>query len=384
MDHDNICPMASWLVEPLPQEVHRSVQRIRRAEDVCRVALMPDAHLAETVCVGMVIATRELIYPEAVGRDIGCGMAALAWHSDDSLFDSERFARALLRRIREGIPILKHRRHRELPNEIPAQGLSHQRLRNAANRDGAMQLGTLGRGNHFLEFQTDQQGRLWSLVHSGSRGMGPLITQHHLESCSIRSAGIRGVLAESEEGQAYLQDADWARRYARASRLAMLRVVGEILATGFSIAADWNSLIHSDHNHVQMEEHFAERCWVHRKGAQSAREEESGVIPGSMGTTTYHIRGRGVAPSLMSCSHGAGRRLSRERARKSIRTRDLLQEMRKVHFDPSMADRYREESPGAYKDIRRVMRAQKDLVRIENTLQPRLVFKGGNIRHTRG
>ncbi|SFI49120.1 RtcB family protein [Planctomicrobium piriforme] len=364
------------LAEPLLPEVVESVDRLRRADDVIYVALMPDVHLAAEVCVGSVVATRKRIYPAAVGSDIGCGMAAVAVQCDATLLENERAAASLLANLYQQVPANKHRSRQPLPAALSERELSDRRLNKLAQRDGCIQLGTLGRGNHFLEFQADEQGGLWVMVHSGSRSMGQAITAHHLQQCDGASQGLKSLSAETSSGLAYLSDVEWARTYAAENRLAMLRAVDCILQSSFSTALDWETLIHTDHDHVQLESHFGQDVWVHRKGAQPAALGQPGIIPGSMGAPSYHVVGRGCAESLMSCSHGAGRRLSRFAARRTISSRELERQVRGLWYDHRRTEQLRDEAPSSYKDIEDIMRAQKNLVRIVRKLQPVLSYKG--------
>ena len=369
-------PLFVRSIDALKADVARVVDRVRQAEDVQYVAVMPDAHLAKDVCVGMVVATKALIYPAAVGSDIGCGMAALAIESDADLLDHADSAGLLLASLYRDVPSNKHVVRRELPAPLREHSLSDPKLDRMAKRDGGVQLGTLGRGNHFLEFQADDAGRLWMMAHSGSRAMGQAITSHHLERSAGRSSGLLFLDAGTDAGQAYLADVAWAREYAASSRLAMLRAVEAILSVKFTVSVDWSSLIHGDHDHVRRERHFGEELWVHRKGAQSARVGEAGIVPGSMETSTYHVTGRGLAESLASCSHGAGRRLSREAARRLVGLRQLERELGTVWCDRRRLLQLRDESPSAYQEIEKVMQAQRDLVRIVRRLRPVLSYKG--------
>ncbi len=342
---------------------------------------MPDVHLAREVCVGAVVATSRLIYPEAVGNDIGCGMAAIRFDGSAELLADETAAGRVLAALYRHVPSLKHpaaNALRQLPDELHESPLSDPRLDRLKQRDGRFQFGTLGRGNHFLELQADPEGQLWLMVHSGSRGIGQAIANHHLEIArqSRRGNVLAALDAESSDGDAYLRDAAWAVQYAEQNRLAMIRTVAESLGTLFGIGAIWESLIHANHNHVRREEHDCERLWVHRKGAQSAFDGEPGIIPGSMGTASFHVTGRGHALALCSSSHGAGRAMSRAEAAKTIGSERLLREMRAVWFDRRRCDRLRDEAPSAYKDIRAVMRAQRELTRIERELTPLLSYKG--------
>lgn len=364
-----------WSAGPLPADVVKSAERLSQIEDVRHVILLPDVHLAKEVCVGAVIATRQLIYPAAVGGDIGCGMAAVAVDSARDLIDDDQRAASLLAALYRLVPSIRHRERRELPAALGEAALSSTALERVASRDGSVQLGTLGRGNHFLEFQADEEQRLWVMVHSGSRGMGQAITGHHTRNAE-RVSGLACLDAETDSGRAYLNDVAWARTYAAENRLAMLRAVDSIFEDRFSAAVDWATLIHSDHDHVRLETHFGEEFWIHRKGAQPASSGEMGIIPGSMGTSTFHVEGRGRAESLRSCSHGAGRQLSRDAARRSIGIRQFERQVRGVKYDHRRSHALCEEAPEAYKNIEAVLRAQKDLVKIVRRLEPVLCYKG--------
>lgn len=368
--------LETWLVEPLPADVAASIDRLRRAPDVRYVALMPDVHLAAEVCVGAVIATTELLYPAAVGGDIGCGMAAVRLAAEAELLGNERHAAAVLAGLYAAVPANKHRAPRDLPSDVSRLRLSDPHLEKLATRDGRIQFATVGRGNHFLELQCDANRALWAVVHSGSRAMGQAISARWLANEKVRAAPLQGIEATSPDGQAYLANVAWARAYAHASREAMLQATADLFARKFAVETEWDSLIHCDHNHVQREEHFGQQFWVHRKGAQSARDGEPGIVPGSMGTSTFHVTGRGCAESLHSCAHGAGRRLSRGAARAEISARHLDRQMNGVWFNHRQRDALREEAPAAYKDVRQVMRAQRPLVRISRELTPLLVYKG--------
>lgn len=369
-----------WLAEPLPQDVSRSIERLAAAEDVRHIAVMPDVHLSGNVCVGLAIATSLLIYPAAVGGDIGCGMAAVPFRAEAAVLDDPSAAAALLKGLAAGIPAIRHPRKTvsELPSNLIQTPLSHPRLEKLKLRDGLVQLGTLGRGNHFAEFQADDDGVLWLMLHSGSRGMGQAISQHHL---AVAGAGqpanaLASFDAESDAGRAYLADAAWAIAYAEANRLAMIEAIREVAWKLFRIEFDLTGLIHCHHNHVRRETHFGQAWWVHRKGALPAAAELPGVIPGSMGTASYHVTGRGCDQALCSSSHGAGRALSRGEAKQRISQRQLEREMEGVWYDPRLSNELRDEAPSAYKDIGSVMRAQRELTRIDRRLRPLLSFKG--------
>ncbi len=377
MSNGELAPCSEWTIQRLPTEVAAAVDRLRAAEDVAHVAIMPDVHLSADVCIGAVVATRTLLYPQAVGGDIGCGMAALAFDLEANALDSEWSAARLLAGLYEDVPSNRLRRAQELPAALAPNQFSDPRLSKLAQRDGAVQLGTLGRGNHFLEFQADPNCRLWALVHSGSRAMGQAITAHHLARAASTTSKLAALEASSESGQAYLADLAWARAYAAESRLAMLRAVERLVGRLFATSADWDSLIHSDHNHVRQETHGDRQLWVHRKGAQPASQEEPGIVPGSMGAPSFHTVGRGCAAALESCSHGAGRRLSRTEARRAVSEKEFARQVGRLWYDRRRAESLRDEAPAAYNDIRAVMRAQQELTKIVRELRPVLSYKGG-------
>jgi len=369
----------AWLSEPLPVEVAASLKRLAQREDVRKIAVMPDAHLARGVCVGTVVATDSSIFPQAVGGDIGCGMAAVAFDAAADLIDGPQRAGEILAALYEIVPTNRQRRGRipdKLPLALDRWPLSHPRLERISRRDGQVQLGTLGRGNHFVEFQADGDGRLWLMLHSGSRGMGQAITAHHVVAAQTSPQDLTAISADSAAGEAYLADMAWAREYARQNRLAMIEAIRRFFTEAFNVFLDDGTLIHCDHNHVRHESHAGELLWVHRKGALPAAEYEAGVIPGSMGTRSFHVVGRGCEAALRSSSHGAGRSMSRSAARQAISNRQFEREMKGVWHDLRRSRQLRDEAPSAYKEIGQVMRAQRELTRIIRELRPVLCFKG--------
>lgn len=378
MTTPSLAPIDLWLCEPLPKEAALSLERLRAAPDVQRIAVMPDVHVAGPFCVGTVLATAERIYPPAVGGDIGCGMTALRFDADASVLEDERVARAILAEFSTAIPANKHHSASVpdgLPDGLEQEPLSDPALESVRRREGRYQLGTLGRGNHFVELQADDEERLWLMVHSGSRGIGQAISDLHGRDARPTAAKLWSLPADGP-GAAYLHDAAWAERYAAANRLAMARAVGAVLGKTLGIEADWSTLVDSSHNHVRREAHDGIELWVHRKGALPAEEGVAGVIPGSMGTRSFHVVGRGCAAALCSSSHGAGRSRTRTEARQTIGGRQVERELRNVWFDPRMTEALREEAPSAYKEIGKVMKAQRELTRIVRELRPLLAYKG--------
>lgn len=368
-------PVHRWQAAPFDREVEASLERLARLPDAVHVAAMPDTHLAHDVCVGVVLATSSQLVPAAVGGDIGCGMAALALDVDADVLADPRRGEHLLAELDRAIPCIKRRRPAALPDALLAP-LSHPSLETARARDGRYQLGTLGRGNHFLEFQCDDAGGLWLMVHSGSRGMGVAIRDHHLRRATRASGGLSAIAADSADGHAYRADHDWALAYAAENRRVLAARacdVAESVLGARPLDATWRTC---HHNFVRRETHAGRAVWVHRKGAISARDGEPGIIPGSMGASSYHTLGRGHPDALASSSHGAGRALSRTEARRRIGLRDLRRSLRGVVFDVRKERRLVDEAPAAYRDIDAVMRAQRELTRIVRRLRPLVSFKG--------
>jgi len=272
------------------------------------------------------------------------------------------------------------RRHRnavaDWPQELEPSQLSHPSLAAAARDEGRLQLGTLGGGNHFIELQADEEDRLWLMIHSGSRSMGQTICSHHMAKTDPAGSGLRVLDFDRSQGRAYAADMHFARRYADANRRAMAKSLEAVAHEILACSLDWSTLITVDHNHAQRELHFGQELWVHRKGAMPAAIGAAGVLPGSMGTESFHVEGLGCQDALQSSAHGAGRKLSREQARKSVSHHALQRQMEGVWYDYRLSEQLRDEAPAAYKDIKAVLRAQTDLVKVTRALQPVLNYKG--------
>jgi tRNA-splicing ligase RtcB len=317
-------PLRAWLAQPLSREVAEAIDRLRRAPDVLRVAVLPDVHLGTDVCVGVAMATAEAIYPQAVGGDIGCGMLAVAFDVDGGALTDPVTAARTLAAIGLVVPARRRNRTQTIaqPTSLASAPLSDAGLDAVRRRDGVLEFATLGSGNHFIELQADAEERLWLMIHSGSRAVGPAIRDRHLARATRAGHGLWLLNTSTDAGAAYLHDADWARQYADASRRAMADAVGEAIAPFVGGRLVWATAIATDHNHVVRERHDGRLCFVHRKGAMPAAAGVAGVVPGSMGTSSVHVEGRGHPDSLASSAHGAGRVLSRSAARSRISERD--------------------------------------------------------------
>jgi tRNA-splicing ligase RtcB len=363
---------------------------IRQAEKAARlpiveghVALMPDAHIGIGATVGSVIPTKSAVIPAAVGLDIGCGMVAAELDVfEHQLPDSlepllGRIARAVLAGVRQRHDRAAGNAQRWLAANKPVTELSADRVNKAAK-----QFGTLGSGNHFLELCVDERSRVWVVLHSGSRGTGNLLAQAHIATArglakdlELRLEDLAYFVEGTPEFRAYIGDMLWAQDYARANREQMMAsALDEVMAfLGFG---QETQRINCHHNFTQREVHGGQELWITRKGAIKAGAGDLGVIPGSMGTSSYIVRGKGSADSWTSCAHGAGRRLSRTAAKKLFTTDDLTDQMKGKVWLAGRADALLDEIPSAYKDIDQVMADQSDLVEVLHTLHQVLNYKG--------
>ena len=378
MSEPSLPPIRTWLAEPLSHDVSETIERLRRAPDVEQIAVMPDVHLAADVCVGVVVATSHLIYPQAVGGDIGCGMLAVAFDVEAAAIQDPGIAGRVLAELGRAVPARRRNRREALapPSDVTSATLSHPSLEAIRRHEEPIAFATLGSGNHFIELQSDEDGRLWLMVHSGSRGIGPAVRDHHMARGDDVGGGLRALDVTSGQGARYLSDADWARRFADASRRAMAEDVGTVVESALGARLCWETVVTTDHNHVSLERHGGRALWVHRKGAMPAGLGQPGVLPGSMGSASFHVEGRGHEAALCSSAHGAGRALSRTAARAKVTDRDFRRQMKGVWYDFRLSERLRDEAPAAYKDIKAVLRAQRDLVKVTRVLRPVLNHKG--------
>ena len=342
------------------------------------VAIMPDSHQGFGMPIGGVLATKQVIIPNAVGVDIGCGMLAVKTSLTEIDTDA---VKTIMGKIREVVPLGFN--HQNTPQEwdgfdvAPDIEIIQKELTSARK-----QLGTLGGGNHFIEIQSGSDGHIWVMIHSGSRNFGlktadvyhkKAVAMCERWASNIPDKDLAFLPLDTLEGQEYLTAMNYCLNFAFANRVLMMKNILEIVSdlTGATIEQEVN--IH--HNYAQLENHFGEEVIVHRKGATKATTDTIGIIPGSMGSHSYIVSGKGNPESFMSCSHGAGRKMGRKQAE---RTLDLVQEQEKmkgiVHGLRSVSNL--DEAPGAYKDIDVVMENQKDLVDILVELTPIANIKG--------
>ena len=344
------------------------------------VAAMADVHYGKGATVGSVIAMKGAVSPAAVGVDIGCGMAAVRTSLTASeLPDSLGGLRS---EIERAIPV-GFDQHRQAVESAPELWREFQDLTPAV-RDleskARHQLGTLGGGNHFIELCLDTEDRVWLMLHSGSRNIGKTLAEIHIGRAKklahnqrLPDRDLAVFLAGTREMEEYRRDLFWAQRYARHNREAMLHLYEGVLRR-FRPDVRFADAVHCHHNYVAEEVHFGEEVLVTRKGAIRAGKGELGIVPGSMGTRSYVVRGLGNPDSFESASHGAGRRMSRGEAKRRFSVRDLREQTRGVECrkDGGVLD----EIPAAYKDIGQVMEQQRDLVEVVAELRQVLCVKG--------
>jgi tRNA-splicing ligase RtcB len=373
-------PVRTWTAEPLSRQCKERIDMLAAADDVKLIAVMPDVHVAGTFCNGMVVATENLLYPDAVGIDIGCGMHAVRIEGDASPLRDRRVCERIWDRWKRSIAM--HRRDRREgieERQMPAvEGLSAGGLKRDAVRDGLGQLGTVGGGNHFIELQHDEEGSPWIMVHSGSRGMGRHIHAHHAGPRSDIPRDLMGRVvldAREREGCAYMQDVAWAIEYARANRRVLAREAVAAISSELGWSIDESSEIDVPHNFVRREVHCGTDLIIHRKGAAPALKGQLSLIPGSMGTFSVHVEGRGFAASLQTSSHGAGRVLSRTAAERSISCREFARQLASVWYDPASLQSMTAEAPGAYRDLRKVLEVQRDIVKVVRRVRPVLTLR---------
>jgi tRNA-splicing ligase RtcB (3'-phosphate/5'-hydroxy nucleic acid ligase) len=348
------------------------------------VALMPDAHLGKGATIGSVIPTETAVIPSAVGVDIGCGMAARRIDlTEDGLPDS---LDGWISTMEATVPAGLGHWYGEPSDAARAWFASNPpppMLKHPAR--AAAQLGTLGSGNHFIELATDEDGRIWILLHSGSRGGGNRLATMHTKTARKLHEGLGTRLEDPElawlqegtpEFDAYIRDLRWSQAFARENRRLMLASTHRALEAVLGREIATVDEVNCHHNFTEREEHGGREVWVTRKGAIRARVGDRGLIPGAMGGRSYVIHGLGNEASYTSCAHGAGRRMSRRQARKQLTLESFTEAMGLAAWQHTSAKELLDEHPSAYKPIDVVMRDQADLVEIEHELHGIANYKG--------
>ena len=352
------------------------------------LAIMPDVHAGMGMPIGGVLACKDAVIPNAVGVDIGCGMCAVktSWKVGD--IPTEVLRKEIMRGIRKRIPLgMDHHKEAQDERYLP-QDHDIDSTEIVKRRQNAIlhEVGTLGGGNHFIELQKDENDSLWIMIHSGSRNLGKLVGDHYNQIASTLNARWHSVVSpelrlpflprETKEFGMYWKEMKYCIDFALCNRKLMMERIEEVLSDALK-GIEFEPMINIAHNYAAWENHFGENVIVHRKGATLAREGIIGIIPGSQGTASYIVEGRGNPDSFCSCSHGAGRVLSRKMA---IKTLDMQEEVARleakgiVHTIRSQNDM--QEASSAYKDIEEVIANEADLVKVKTRLLPVAVIKG--------
>lgn len=357
------------------------------------IAVMPDVHAGYGATIGSVIPTLGAVIPSAVGVDIGCGMCAVPTNLKAEDLDDD--LKKLRLDIESKIPVgfgAYQNTHRLTPldsydlecDKKAFDVLSEYKI--GSPKQGKWnQLGTLGGGNHFIEICLDESDDVWVMLHSGSRGIGNRIGTAFIEIArkDMETYFINvpdrdlGYLPEgTKHFDAYITAVDWAQRYASKNREIMMRRVFEVLKEHYPqmVAYVDDRMVNCHHNYVRKENHFGKNVLLTRKGAVSAKEGEMGIIPGSMGAKSYIVRGKGNPQSFCSCSHGAGRRMSRKKAKATFSIENHMEATK--HVESRVDENVIDETPMAYKDIDKVMEEQADLVDTVHTLRQVVCVKG--------
>ncbi len=381
-------PVLSWANHQLEGKEMQMAKNVASLPFVYKhVALMPDVHLGKGALVGSVIATKDAVIPAAVGVDIGCGMAALKTPFQASQLEGK--LKKIRQDIEANIPVGFNENKSADKKVTNWQGWKNfnilhsgvQRLESKALK----QMGSLGGGNHFIELCLDTDNYVWLMLHSGSRHIGNKLAECHISTAKelakladmkLPDPDLSYFVAGTPEFEAYWRDLQWAQNYARTNRDVMMSRFKAIVEKHLGGGKQTKPLmmVNCHHNYAVKETHFDEEVYVTRKGAVRASESDYGIIPGSMGTKSYIVKGKGNHDSFCSCSHGAGRKMSRSKAKKMFTQQDLIQQTEGIECrkDTGVID----EIPSAYKSIDEVMEQQKDLVEIVATLRQVICVKG--------
>ena len=354
------------------------------------IALMPDAHLGRGATVGSVIPTERAIIPAAVGVDIGCGMAAVRTQFTRGQVTGRGPLAPLREAIERAVPLSAGRYNRTVvataePRVEELTGLAEKARFDPASyaKNWDLQLGTLGSGNHFIEVTVDELDRVWLFLHSGSRGVGNKLAQRHIKVAheamrrwwiDLPDPDLAYLVEGTDEFWAYIRELRWAQHFALLNREEMMDRVVRQLGEFMDEPVDEQERVNCHHNYTEQETHFGRKVWVSRKGAINAEAGRAGLIPGSMGTASYVVAGKGFAPSLNSSPHGAGRAYSRSKARRTFTVDQLREAMAGIEYRDTEA--FLDEIPAAYKDVDVVVADAAQLVEVRHTLRQIVNVKG--------
>lgn len=409
---DTKIPIKSWCQNVEQGALEQAVALSAHPVVIKHIALMPDCHQGYGMPIGGVIACRDAVIPNAVGVDIGCGMIAVQTDYPASKIKNRELLRKLLDNIKKRIPVGEGHAYKEHQNwegfkeylykigaGFPLHNFNQTCLPGWLDTNAwelaLRNLGSLGGGNHFIEIQKNESGFIWLMLHSGSRNLGYRIASYYHKAAlalnmklkySIPNKELAFLPAGSDEGKSYLRDMNFALKYAEENRKRMMKIFKQEAKEQLK-NINFLKEINIHHNYAVLEKHFGEDLWLHRKGATSARLNELGIIPGSMGTSSYIVKGKGNPESFMSCSHGAGRNMSRTAACENLTLKECNKAMEGIVFNRwSKLKRWNKkkkkelwdlsEAPSAYKDIDKVIEAELDLIEPVEKLNPIGVIKG--------
>ena len=381
-------PVLSWANHDLAAAEIQMAKNVASLPFVFKhVALMPDVHLGKGALVGSVVATKDALVPAAVGVDIGCGMCAIQTPFVADQLDGK--LKAIRNDIEAAIPVGFNGNKNVEKSVYNWQGWNRfKHLHNGVQHlegKALKQMGSLGGGNHFIEVCLDEADQVWLMLHSGSRNIGNMLAKNHIKTAKdlaklahdkLPDPDLSYFVAGTKEFDAYWRDLQWAQDYARFNRDVMMarfkRIVEKYVAGGKPTKPLLSVNCH--HNYAEQEVHFDESVYVTRKGAVRARKDDYGIIPGSMGAKSYIVKGKGNHDSYCSCAHGAGRQMSRSKAKRKFTVDDLVKQTAGIECrkDHGVLD----EIPSAYKPIEQVMENQADLVEVVATLKQVVCVKG--------
>lgn len=384
----NNCPVKIW-TDYVEKSAMRQIENLTTLPFLFHhLAIMPDVHTGMGMPIGGVLACKDAVIPNAVGVDIGCGMCAVKTNWKVADIPTDVLRKQIMRGIRKRIPLgMDHHKEAQDEKYLPT-GHDIDKMEIVKRRQEYItkEVGTLGDGNHFIELQKDETGTLWIMIHSGSRNLGKLVGDYYNEKAkklnerwySVVSPDIRlsFLPLRTDEFNAYWQEMKYCVDFALCNRKLMMKRIEEVIKDAIP-EIGFEPMINIAHNYAAWERHYGQDVIVHRKGATLAREGVIGIIPGSQGTASYIVEGLGNPESFCSCSHGAGRTLSRTAA---IRDLNLKEEVERldalgiIHAIRNQNDM--QEASGAYKDIETVIANEADLVKVKTRLLPVAVIKG--------
>ena len=384
----NNCPVKIW-TNYVEKSAMRQIENLTTLPFLFHhLAIMPDVHTGMGMPIGGVLACKDAVIPNAVGVDIGCGMCAVKTNWKVADIPTDVLRKQIMRGIRKRIPLgMDHHKEAQDEKYLPT-GHDIDKMEIVKRRQEYItkEVGTLGGGNHFIELQKDETGTLWIMIHSGSRNLGKLVGDYYNEKAKKLNERWYSVVSpdtrlsflplRTDEFNAYWQEMKYCVDFALCNRKLMMKRIEEVIKDAIP-EIGFEPMINIAHNYAAWERHYGQDVIVHRKGATLAREGVIGIIPGSQGTASYIVEGLGNPESFCSCSHGAGRTLSRTAA---IRDLNLKEEVERldalgiIHAIRNQNDM--QEASGAYKDIETVIANEADLVKVKTRLLPVAVIKG--------